>query len=86
MLVLPSYNKVLKRTLIYCKLQNVFKSQDGTGKSAQIQRVCLASHELLSGEIYKYTHGRCNCSEYGQTSRHLTHFYFAMNLEKDKAS
>ena len=41
MLVLPSYNKVLKRTLIYCKLQNVFKSQTEQGNQLKFKECAL---------------------------------------------
>ena len=61
--------KSLEALLNSCKLQIAFK---GHRKVLTIFRFkdCLPS-DLVSGVVYKYTRGRCNSTNYGETGRQL---------------
>ena len=69
LLLRTKLRKSFKNILNYCKVQIVFKSQR-----------CLSSlfrfkeplpDDLMSKVVYKYTCGRCSCSYYGETDRHV---------------
>ena len=61
--------KSFKGLLNSCKLQIVFKSQSKLSNVFRFKD--RLPFNLVSGVVYKYTCGRCNCTYYDETDRNL---------------